>query len=146
MKLGELSPLPGAKHAPKRVGRGIGSGHGKTSCRGHKGQHARNTVRPGFEGGQTPLHRRLPRLRGFTNIFAKEFAIINLSDLARFEAGTVVTPELLLEQRVIRDLKDGLKVLGDGELAHALTVKAHKFSKSAVDKLAAAGGAAEVIG
>lgn len=146
MKLGELSPLPGAKHAPKRVGRGIGSGHGKTSCRGHKGQHARNTVRPGFEGGQTPLHRRLPRRRGFTNIFAKEFAIINLSDLARFEAGTVVTPELLLEQKVIRDLKDGLKVLGDGELASALTVKAHKFSKSALDKLAAAGGSAEVIG
>jgi large subunit ribosomal protein L15 len=145
MRLEDLRPNPGAKHKAKRVGRGIGSGHGKTSTRGHKGQHARNTVRPGFEGGQTPLHRRLPRRRGFNNIFAKEFAIINLSQLAEFEAGTVVTPELLIEKRVIRDLKDGLKVLGDGEVKHALTVRAHKFSKSALDKLAASGGAAEVI-
>jgi len=129
----------------KRVGRGIGSGHGKTSCRGHKGQYARNTVRPGFEGGQTPLHRRLPRYRGFKNRFATEYAIINLSDLEKFEAGTVVTPELLLEKRVIRELKDGLKVLGDGELTRALTVRADKFSKSASEKIAAAGGAAEVI-
>jgi large subunit ribosomal protein L15 len=143
MKLGELSPNPGAKHAPKRVGRGIGSGHGKTSCRGHKGQHARNTVRPGFEGGQTPLHRRLPRRRGFNNIFATEFAIVNLSQLKRFEAGTVVTPELLLESRVIRELKDGVKILGEGDLDRALTVRAHKFSKSAAEKLAAAGGSAE---
>lgn len=146
MNLSDLRPNPGSTHRKKRVGRGIGSGHGKTSTRGHKGQHARNTVRPGFEGGQTPLHRRLPRLRGFNNIFAKEFAIINLSQLSVFEAGTVVTPELLLERRIIRDLKDGLKVLGDGEMSHALTVRAHKFSKSAVDKLAASGGTAEVIG
>jgi len=146
MRLGELSPNPGAKHSRKRVGRGIGSGHGKTSTRGGKGQLARNTVRPGFEGGQTPMHRRLPRRRGFNNIFAKEFAIINLSQLAEFEAGTIVTPELLLERRMIRDLKDGLKVLGDGDLDRALTVRAHKFSKSAVDKLSASGGAAEVIG
>jgi large subunit ribosomal protein L15 len=145
MRLGELRPNAGAKHSAKRVGRGIGSGHGKTSTRGHKGQKARNTVRPGFEGGQTPLHRRLPRFRGFNNIFAKEFAIINLSQLAQFEAGTTVTPELLLEKRVIRDLKHGLKVLGDGEIDRALTVRAHKFSKSAVDKLSASGGAAEVI-
>ena len=145
MRLEDLKPNPGAKHSPKRVGRGIGSGHGKTSTRGHKGQHARNTVRPGFEGGQTPLHRRLPRFRGFKNIFAKEFAIINLSQLAQFEAGTTVTPELLLEKRVIRDLKDGLKVLGDGDIDRALTVRAHKFSKSAVEKLSASGGAAEVI-
>ena len=146
MNLGDLSPRPGSRHTAKRVGRGIGSGHGKTACRGHKGQHARNTVRPGFEGGQTPLHRRLPRRRGFNNIFAKEFAIVNLSQLAAFEAGTVVTPELLLERRVIRDLKDGVKVLGDGDLDRALTVRAHKFSKSAVDKLSASGGTAEVLG
>jgi len=146
MNLGTLRPNEGATHTSKRVGRGIGSGHGKTSTRGHKGQHARNTVRRGFEGGQTPLHRRLPRKRGFTNVFAKEFAIINLSQLAAFEAGTEVTPELLLERRVIRDLKDGLKILGDGELKRALTVRAHKFSKSAIEKIAASGGAAEVIG
>jgi large subunit ribosomal protein L15 len=145
MNLTDLRPNPGATHTTKRVGRGIGSGHGKTSCRGHKGQYARNTVRPGFEGGQTPLHRRLPRYRGFKNRFATEYAIINLSDLEGFEAGTVVTPELLLEQRVIRELKDGLKVLGDGELTKALTVRADKFSKSASEKIAAAGGAAEVI-
>jgi large subunit ribosomal protein L15 len=145
MNLSDLRPNPGATHTTKRVGRGIGSGHGKTSCRGHKGQYARNTVRPGFEGGQTPLHRRLPRYRGFKNRFATEYAIINLSDLEGFEAGTVVTPELLLEQRVIRELKDGLKVLGDGELTKALTVRADKFSKSASEKIAAAGGAAEVI-
>jgi len=146
MNLSDLRPNPGATHTSKRVGRGIGSGHGKTATRGHKGQHSSNTVRPGFEGGQTPLHRRLPRRRGFNNIFAKEFAIINLSQLDTFEAGTVVTPELLLERRVIRELKDGLKVLGDGELGKALTVRAHKFSKSAVDKISASGGAAEVIG
>jgi len=146
MRLGELHPNPGAKHRAKRVGRGIGSGHGKTATRGHKGQYARNTVRRGFEGGQTPLHRRLPRRRGFNNIFAKEFAIINLTQLAGFEAGTEVTPELLLERGVIRDLKDGLKVLGDGELGQSLTVRAHKFSKSAQEKITASGGAAEVIG
>ncbi len=141
-----LSPNPGAKHRAKRVGRGIGSGHGKTSCRGAKGQHSRNTVRPGFEGGQTPLHRRLPRFRGFNNIFAKEFTVVNLSDLAQFAAGTEVTPELLLEKRVIRDVKDGVKILGDGELTVALTVRAHKFSKSAQDKITQAGGTAEVLG
>lgn len=146
MNLADLRPNPGATQSKKRVGRGIGSGHGKTSTRGHKGQHSRNTVRPGFEGGQTPLHRRLPRRRGFNNIFAKEFAIINLTQLAQFEAGTEVTPELLLERRVIRDLKHGLKILGDGELDRALTVRAHKFSKSAKDKIAASGGTAEVIG
>lgn len=146
MRLGELQPNPGAKHRAKRVGRGIGSGHGKTATRGHKGQYARNTVRRGFEGGQTPLHRRLPRRRGFNNIFAKEFAIINLTQLAGFDAGTEVTPELLLERGVIRDIKSGLKVLGDGELSQALTIRAHKFSKSAQEKITASGGAAEVIG
>jgi ribosomal protein L15 len=97
MKLGQLSPNPGSTHPGKRKGMGIGSGNGKTAGAGHKGQQARNTVRPGFEGGQTPLHRRLPRRRGFTNRFAKEFAVINLSQLSAFEAGTLVTPELLLE-------------------------------------------------
>ena len=158
MKLGEVRPNPGAKHRAKRVGRGIGSGHGKTSTRGHKGQHSSNTVRPGFEGGQTPLHRRLPRYRGFNNKFATEYEVVNLSQLAQFEAGTVVTPELLAEKRLVRKLHvvrnaegevvsvEGLvKVLGDGDLPHALTVRAHKFSKSAQEKLAAAGGAAEII-
>jgi large subunit ribosomal protein L15 len=158
MRLGDLRPNPGAKHTAKRVGRGIGSGHGKTSTRGHKGQHSHNTVRPGFEGGQTPLHRRLPRFRGFKNIWAEEYEVVNLSQLAQFEAGTVVTPELLAEKRLVRKLRiergeDGaiakatgkVKVLGDGDLPHALTVRAHKFSKSALEKLAASGGTAEVI-
>ena len=146
MQLGNLQPAAGSVHRRKRVGRGIGSGHGKTAGRGTKGQRARNTVRPGFEGGQTPLLRRRPLCRGFNNIFQKNYAIINLGDLgARFEAGTVVTPELLLERRIVRDLQDGLKVLGDGDLPHPLTVRAHKFSKSALEKLAASGGAAEVI-
>lgn len=158
MKLDDLSPNEGARHTSKRVGRGIGSGKGKTSGRGHKGQHARNTVRPGFEGGQTPLHRRLPRRKGFKNIFAKPVAIINLSDLNQFEAGAVVTPELLVERRVIKDLavdrdeegrvvsvRGELKVLGSGAIAHPLTVRAHRFSKSARERLEGAGGSAEVI-
>jgi large subunit ribosomal protein L15 len=145
MNLGELKPASGAVHKTKRLGRGIGSGHGKTAGRGTKGQYARNTVRAGFEGGQTPLHRRLPQMRGFKNRFKKEFAIVNLSQLARFEAGTVVTPELLQESRLIDDIKDGVKILGDGEIAHAITVRAHRFSKSAEEKLKASGGAAEVI-
>lgn len=156
MRIDDLRPNLGAKHRAKRVGRGIGSGHGKTATRGNKGQHSRNTVRPGFEGGQTPLHRRLPRFRGFRNRFAEEFEVVNLSQLAQFAAGTVVTPELLLEKRLIRKLSvsgEGetakitgkVKVLGDGELPHALTVRAHKFSKSAQEKLAASGGAAEII-
>ena len=145
MDLGSLKPAPGSVQQRNRIGRGIGSGNGKTAGKGHKGQHSRNTVRPGFEGGQTPLHRRLPRKRGFNNIFSKEYTIVNLDQLAQFEAGTEVTPELLLERRVIRDLKDGLKVLGDGEIGHALTVRAHKFSKSAQEKLTASGGTAVVL-
>ncbi len=145
MNLHELHPAPGSTKSKKRVGRGIGSGHGKTSCRGHKGQHARNTVRPGFEGGQTPLHRRLPLKRGFRNPFKKEYAIVNLSRLAVFDAGTVVTPELLQERRIVDDIKDGIKILGDGELAKPITVRAHRFSKSAEEKLKACGGTAEVI-
>jgi large subunit ribosomal protein L15 len=145
MNLHELHPAPGSTKSKKRLGRGIGSGQGKTAGRGHKGQKARNTVRPGFEGGQTPLHRRLPLRRGFRNPFKKEYAIVNLSRLAVFEAGTVVTPELLQERRIVDDIKDGIKVLGDGELAKPITVRAHRFSKSAEEKLKACGGTAEVI-
>mgnify|MGYP001220158998 CR=1 FL=1 len=146
MKLHELTPAPGSKHSRKRVGRGIGSGTGKTSGRGHKGQNARSGggVRPGFEGGQNPLYRRLPR-RGFTNRFRKEYAIVNLKDLNRFAAGSEVTPEVLLESGVVKDRKSGIKILGNGELTVQLTVKANKFSQSAVEKIQAAGGKAEVI-
>jgi large subunit ribosomal protein L15 len=147
MNLGELRPAKGSRRAPKRKGRGIGSGLGKTSGRGHNGQRARNTVRPGFEGGQTPLHKRLPQQRGFKNArFKKEFAIVNLERLAQaFESGAEVTPEILLQRRIVRDLKDGIKILGEGDLPHPLTVRAHRFSKSAEEKLRAAGGTAEVI-
>lgn len=146
MKLHEIQAPPGANKRTKRVGRGIGSGHGKTSTRGHKGQKARSGggVRPGFEGGQMPLQRRLPK-RGFTNIFRKEYAIINVKDLNIFEDGTEVTIELLQDAGVIKGVKDGLKVLGDGELEKKVTVKANRFSKQAEEKIAARGGKAEVI-
>lgn len=146
MKLNELKPAPGAKKSPKRVGRGIGSGLGKTSARGHKGQKARSggSVRPGFEGGQMPLSRRLPK-RGFTNIYAKEYAIVNVSDLNQFDNGTEVTSELLVESKLIRKPLDGLKVLGNGDITKKLTVKATKFTKTAAEKIAAAGGTAEVV-
>jgi large subunit ribosomal protein L15 len=146
MKLHELSPAYGAKKSPKRVGRGCGSGLGKTSGKGHKGQKARSGggVRPGFEGGQMPLTRRLPK-RGFTNIFAKVYSTVNLADLENFEDGTVIDAELLKEKRIIRKLNDGLKVLGNGTLTKKLTVKADKFTKSAEQKIVAAGGNAEVV-
>ncbi|PWI58635.1 50S ribosomal protein L15 [Sulfoacidibacillus thermotolerans] len=147
MKLHELAPVPGSRHTRKRLGRGIGSGLGKTSGRGHKGQWARSGggVRPGFEGGQTPLFRRLPK-RGFSNSpFKKEWEIVNLKELARFAAGTVVTPDLLKESGVIKTFRDGVKILGVGDLSVALTVRAHAFSKSAQEKIAAAGGTVEVI-
>lgn len=146
MKLHELAPAPGSKHPKKRVGRGIGSGMGKTSTRGSKGQWARSGggVRPGFEGGQNPLYRRLPK-RGFKNINRIEYAIVNLEDLNQFAAGTEVTPELLLETGVVKNPKDGIKILGNGELTVKLTVKANKFSQSAVEKIQAAGGQSEVI-
>lgn len=146
MKLHELSSAPGSRLARKRVGRGIGSGLGKTSGRGHKGQNARSGggVRPGFEGGQNPLYLRLPR-RGFTNIHRREYAIVNLEDLGRFESGTVVTPQLLAEAGLVKDFKSGVKILGNGELTVELTVQANKFSQSAVDKIEAAGGKTEVI-
>lgn len=146
MKLHELQPAPGSRKERNRVGRGIGSGNGKTSGKGHKGQNARSGggVRIGFEGGQTPLFRRLPK-RGFTNIHRKEYAIVNLEALNRFEDGTEVTPELLLETSVVSKLKAGIKVLGNGELTKKLTVKAHKFSASAKEAIEAAGGTTEVI-
>jgi large subunit ribosomal protein L15 len=146
MRLGDLHPPRGSNQRRKRVGRGIGSGSGKTSGRGTKGQHARNTVPAGFEGGQTPLHKRLPQQPGFTNRFRKEYAVVNLGRLAeKFESGAEVTPEILVERRIVRDMKDGVKILGVGDLPHPLTVRAHRFSKSAEEKLRAAGGTAEVI-
>lgn len=146
MKLNELKPAPGSKRERKRVGRGTGSGMGKTSTRGQTGQKSRSGggVRPGFEGGQMPLSRRLPK-RGFTNIFAKEYSIVNVGDLNRFEDGTEVTAKLLKEQRLIRKVQDGVKILGNGEITKKLTVKAAKFTKTAADKIKAAGGTAEVV-
>lgn len=146
MKLHELKPNAGAKTSRKRVGRGIGSGLGKTSARGHKGQKARSGGGKGayFEGGQTPLVRRLPK-RGFNNIFKKEFAVINLKDLEVFPEGTVVTPELLLEKGLVSKAKDGVKLLANGEISKALTVKVNGISKSAAEKIEAAGGKVEVI-
>ena len=146
MKLHELKPAKGAVKTPLRKGRGPASGLGKTSGRGHKGQRARSGsgVRPGFEGGQMPLIRRLPK-RGFTNVFAKEYSLVNLKDLNRFEEGTVVTPELLQENGLVKKSSDNIKILGDGELTQKLTVQAHKFSKSAKEKIEALGGKAEVI-
>ncbi len=146
LSINALKPAPGANRKNKRVGRGIGSGHSKTSTRGYKGQLSRagTRMRPGFEGGQMPLHRRLPK-RGFNNIFRKEYAAVNLEKLAGFEAGAQVTPEALKERGLIKNLRDGVKILGVGELPHALTVRAHKFSKSAVEKIQKAGGAIELI-
>jgi large subunit ribosomal protein L15 len=146
MKLHELKPAEGSRKERNRVGRGTGSGNGKTSGRGHKGQKARSGggVRLGFEGGQMPLFQRLPK-RGFTNIHRKEFAIVNLEKLNRFEDGTEVTPELLLETGVVSKVKAGVKVLGKGNLEKKLTVKANKFSSSAKEAIEAAGGKTEVI-
>lgn len=147
MKLHELKSNEGAFKTSKRVGRGTASGHGKTSGKGHKGQNARSGggVRPGFEGGQLPLFKRLPH-RGFTNaMFKKEYATINVSDLEKFENGAVVTPELLKEMGILKKQLAGVKVLGNGNLTKKITVKANKFSKSAIEKIEAQGGKAEVI-
>ena len=146
MKLHELSPAPGSRKERKRVGRGTSSGMGKTSSRGHKGQNSRSGggVRPGFEGGQNPLYRRLPK-RGFVNPTRKEYAIVNLETLNNFAADTEVTPELLFAQGIVKDAKSGIKILGNGEITVKLTVKANKFSQSAVEKIEAAGGKTEVI-
>lgn len=141
-----MRPAPGAKKKPKRLGRGVGSGHGKTSTKGHKGQKARSggVKGPGFEGGQMPLQRRLPK-RGFTNAFRKEYAVVNLKDLEALSGSELVTPTLLREKGIVKDLKDGLKVLGMGEIKKKIIVHAHKFSKSAMEKILAAGGKVEVI-
>ncbi len=146
MRLDELKPSAGSTFKVKRVGRGIGSGNGKTAGKGHKGQNARSGggVRPGFEGGQMPLYRRLPK-RGFNNIFAKKYVTINVEVLDRFEDGQEVTPELLKEVGVISKVADGVKFLGRGEVTKKLTVKAAKFTESAKEKIEKAGGKAEVI-
>ncbi len=147
MKLGELSPQVGSRKEARRLGRGIGSGLGKTSGKGHKGQNARSGggVRPGFEGGQMPLIRRIPK-RGFKNMFRKEFSVVNVSDLSVFEANTIITAELLLEKNLINKIeKNGVKILGNGNIEKAFTVKANKFSESAKAKIEAVGGTIEVI-
>lgn len=147
MKLNNMAPAEGAKTQSKRLGRGIGSGHGKTSCKGHKGQWARSGggVRPGFEGGQMPLIRRIPK-RGFNNVFKKEYAIVNVSDLEIFDDGTEVTAELLIEKGVLSKVGSyGVKVLGNGTLTKKLEVKANKFTKSAAQIIEQAGGKAEVL-
>ena len=146
MRLHELKPPPGSRTRRKIVGRGPGSGHGQTSGRGEKGQKARSggSSRPWFEGGQLPLHRRIPK-RGFTNIFRKEYAILNVKDLERFEAGASVTPATLAEAGLVRTRDIPVKILGVGSLSKALTVSAHRFSKGAAEKIRAAGGSPEVI-
>lgn len=146
MKLEELKSPPGANKRIKRVGRGIGSGHGKTSTRGHKGQKARSgaSIRLGFEGGQMPLQRRIPK-RGFNNIFRKEYTIVNVKDLNCFEDGSVVTIEMLQEAGLVNKVTAGIKLLGDGELEKKLTVQVQKCSRQAEEKLAAKGGKFEVI-
>ncbi len=147
MGLHNLEPAKGSIRSRKRVGRGPGSGLGKTSGRGEKGQKSRSgfSHKVGFEGGQMPLHRRLPK-RGFTNArFRKEYAEVNLERLEEFEAGTIVTPEVLLGRGVVRKIVDGVKILGQGKLTKALTVRAHKFSATAQERIVAAGGKAEVL-
>ena len=147
MKLYELQPAAGSVKDVKRIGRGHGSGNGKTAGKGHKGQKARSggSIRPGFEGGQMPLQRRMPK-RGFNNIFAKEYVTVNVSSLEeRFEAGATVDVESLMACGLVKDAKDGIKILGNGELTKSLTVKAVKFTTAAQEKIEKAGGKAEVI-
>ncbi len=146
MKLDELKSYPGSRKRKKRVGRGIGSGHGKTSCKGHKGQKARSGGKkgPGFEGGQMPLQRRIPK-RGFKNRFALDFAIMNLREINALKDIDIITPEILLDKGIIKDLKSGLKILGEGALERPVTIRADAFSASALAKIAAAGGKTEVI-
>ncbi len=145
MKIHELGPAEGATTTSRRVGRGVGSGLGKTAGKGHKGQKARSggSIRRGFEGGQTPLYRRIPK-RGFKNHFATEYAVVNVSDLEKFDNGTVVDANLLMTEGIIKEELDGVKVLGNGTLTKKLTVVAKKFSASAVEKIQAVGGKTEV--
>ena len=146
MNLHELSPAAGSKKAVKRIGRGAGSGNGKTAGKGHIGQKARagRGMRPGFEGGQMPLQRRVPK-RGFNNVFRTEYNVVNLSALNQFEDGATVDIQALMDKGLVKGLKDGVKVLGNGELTRKLTVSANAFSKSAKEKIEAAGGKAEVL-
>jgi len=146
LRLHELRPPEGAVKKPKRKGRGTATGQGKTAGRGMNGQNSRSggRTRPGFEGGQMPLYRRIPK-RGFTNIWRKEYTILNVDDLNVFDAGTVITPELLKEKGLAKHAANGIKILGEGDLEKSVTVKAHKFSKTAVEKIEQAGGKAEVI-
>ncbi|HEA66096.1 MAG TPA: 50S ribosomal protein L15 [Desulfobacterales bacterium] len=146
MRLDELSPAAGSRKTRKRLGRGVGSGSGKTAGRGTKGHKSRSGggVRPGFEGGQMPLHRRLPK-RGFSNIFKKDFAIINIRDLAKFEKGSIVDETALIQSRLIRGRRDGIKLLGQGEIEHPLTIKVNKASKAAIEKVTRVGGKIEVL-
>lgn len=144
MKLNELKPAEGSRQVRNRVGRGTSSGNGKTAGRGQKGQKARGKVRLGFEGGQMPLFRRMPK-RGFKNINRVEYAVVNIEKLNKFEDGTEVTPTLLVESGIVENEKDGIKILGNGELKKKLTVKANKFSASAKSAIEAAGGQAEVM-
>ena len=146
MKLNELKPAEGSRKDETRVGRGVGSGRGKTSCRGHKGQNARSGggVRPGFEGGQMPIYRRLPK-RGFKNIWAKQFAEVNVETLNRFEDGAEVDAVALVEEGILKNVYDGIRILGNGEISKKLTVRAQGFTKTAVQKIEAAGGKTEVI-
>jgi large subunit ribosomal protein L15 len=146
MKIHELSPAAGSRAKRKRVGRGPGSGHGKTACRGHKGQKSRSGggVKPGFEGGQMPLQRRLPK-RGFTNAFRKEYCVVNVSDLNRFEANATLDVEALEKAGLVSKMKDGIKLLGNGEVSQPLIVKVHKASGSARRKIEAAGGKVEIV-
>jgi len=146
MKIHDLSPVKGSKKRRKRVGRGPGSGHGKTSCRGHKGQNSRSGggAPPGFEGGQMPLHRRLPK-RGFTNIFKKHYSLIHVRDLNRFTPNSTLDIEALENAGLVKRIKDGVKLLGDGEISHPLVIKVHKVSKTAREKIENAGGKVEVV-
>ena len=146
MKLNELSPAKGSRKAPNRLGRGVGSGSGKTAGRGTKGYNSRSGggVRPGYEGGQMPLHRRLPK-RGFANIFRKNIAVINIRDLKRFDKGSVVDEAALVQSGLVSGKRDGIKLLGHGEIDYALDIKLSKISKSAREKIEAAGGKVEVI-
>ena len=146
MRIHDLSPGKDSRKSRKRIGRGTGSGHGKTSCRGHKGQKSRSGggVRPGFEGGQMPLQRRLPK-RGFTNIFKKQYTLININNLNRFEPETILDMEALKKAGFLKSVKDGVKLLGDGEISHALVIKVHKVTKTAREKIEAAGGKVEIL-
>ncbi len=146
MRIHDLSPVKGSKKKRKRVGRGPGSGHGKTSCRGHKGQNSRSGggTRPGFEGGQMPLHRRIPK-RGFTNIFKKHYSLVHIRDLNRFTPDSTLDVEALAKAGLVKRVKDGVKLLGDGEISHPLVIKVHKVSKTAREKIENAGGKVEVV-